>query len=62
MDQSSSNEPIGNKEERKVQFWQRSPINIISPICFQLNHWKMAKTTAQQRLKLKFPKPVEALM
>jgi hypothetical protein len=32
----SSNESIGNKEGRQV-IWQRTPINIIFPICFLLN-------------------------
>ncbi len=36
--------------------WQRTPIN---PVCFTLTSWKVAKTTAHQRLIFKVQKPVE---
>jgi hypothetical protein len=39
---SSSNEPIGNKEGRKV-IWQRTIIYIISPIRFHVNRSESGK-------------------
>ncbi len=53
----------GNKKGRQV-IWQRTPKNRISPICLHLTvtPWKVAETTAHQRLIFKVQKLVEAFI
>ncbi len=51
---SSTNEPIWYHDEGPQVIWQRTSIHRNSPYVFTLIAWKVAKTTAHQRLISKF--------
>jgi hypothetical protein len=58
---NSANEPIGNKEGRQV-IWQRTQINIISPLCFHLNRVENSKDDGSSEAHSKVKKPAEVII